>query len=117
MAFAIDYRRILVAMLVVASTSTLVYFGNGLNPFWPLLWFAPLPVLLFAARSSRWATALTAFGVFIASRISRMESFQVVMQLVLLPMLFLSGAMFPQRRRAAVGEGDRPRARGRLRGR
>ena len=41
------------------------------------------------------ALALTAFGVFIASRIEKMESFQVVMQLVLLPMLFLSGAMFP----------------------
>ena len=41
------------------------------------------------------AVALTAFGVFIASRIAKMESFQVVMQLVLLPMLFLSGAMFP----------------------
>jgi len=41
------------------------------------------------------AVALTAFGVFVASRISRMESFQVVMQLLLLPMLFLSGAMFP----------------------
>ncbi len=41
------------------------------------------------------AVALTAFGVFVASRIERMEGFQVVMQLVLLPMLFLSGAMFP----------------------
>ena len=41
------------------------------------------------------AVALTAFGVFVASRIQRMEGFQVVMQLVLLPMLFLSGAMFP----------------------
>ena len=41
------------------------------------------------------AVALTAFGVFIASRISKMESFQVVMQLLLLPMLFLSGALFP----------------------
>lgn len=41
------------------------------------------------------AGALTAFGVFVATRITRMESFQMVMQLVLLPMLFLSGAMFP----------------------
>jgi ABC-2 type transport system permease protein len=41
------------------------------------------------------AVALTAFGVFVASRISRIEGFQVVMQLVLLPMLFLSGALFP----------------------
>ncbi|NKQ54012.1 ABC transporter permease [Amycolatopsis sp. K13G38] len=41
------------------------------------------------------AVALTSFGVFVASRIAKMESFQVVMQLVLLPMLFLSGALFP----------------------
>jgi len=41
------------------------------------------------------AVSLTAFGVFVASRIQKMESFQVVMQLVLFPMLFLSGAMFP----------------------
>jgi ABC-2 type transport system permease protein len=41
--------------------------------------------------------AITSFGVVVASRITRMESFQVVMQLILLPMLFLSGAMFPLR--------------------
>ncbi len=61
MAFELDWRRILVALLVIVSTSTLLYFGNGLNPLWPLLWFAPLPVLLFAARSPWWAAALTAF--------------------------------------------------------
>jgi ABC-2 type transport system permease protein len=41
------------------------------------------------------AVALTTFGVFVASRIQRMEGFQVVMQLLLFPMLFLSGALFP----------------------
>ncbi|MGN6132464.1 MAG: ABC transporter permease [Nocardioidaceae bacterium] len=41
------------------------------------------------------AVAMTTFGVFVASRIERIEGFQVVMQLVLLPMLFLSGALFP----------------------
>jgi len=41
------------------------------------------------------AVAMTTFGVFVASRIRRMESFQVVMQMLLLPMLFLSGALFP----------------------
>jgi len=41
------------------------------------------------------AVALTAFGVFVASRIQRMEGFSVVMQLLLFPMLFLSGALFP----------------------
>jgi ABC-2 type transport system permease protein len=39
--------------------------------------------------------ALTAFGVFVENRIERIEGFQVVMQLVLLPMLFLSGTVFP----------------------
>ena len=61
MAFATDSRRTLTALLVIAAAATLVYFGNGLNPLWPLLWFAPLPVLVFAARSSWWAAALTAF--------------------------------------------------------
>lgn len=41
------------------------------------------------------AIALTAFGVFVAARIKRMEGFSVVMQLLLFPMLFLSGALFP----------------------
>jgi ABC-2 type transport system permease protein len=41
------------------------------------------------------AVAMTTFGVFVASRISKMESFQVVMQMLLMPMLFLSGALFP----------------------
>ena len=41
------------------------------------------------------AIALTAFGVFVASRIQKMEGFQVVMQMLLFPMIFLSGALFP----------------------
>jgi ABC-2 type transport system permease protein len=57
----------------------------------------PLLVVEVISLELLMAIALTAFGVFIASRISKMESFQVVMQLLLLPMLFLSGAMFPLR--------------------
>jgi ABC-2 type transport system permease protein len=41
------------------------------------------------------AFALTSFGIVVASRMQRMESFQMVMALVLQPMLFLSGAIFP----------------------
>lgn len=41
------------------------------------------------------ALMTTTFGVFVASRIQKMESFQVVMQMLLMPMLFLSGALFP----------------------
>ncbi|MGH7640634.1 MAG: ABC transporter permease [Candidatus Dormibacteria bacterium] len=41
------------------------------------------------------AFALTAFGVMLAARISDVQSFQVVTQLFVLPMFFLSGAVFP----------------------
>lgn len=44
------------------------------------------------------AIALTAFGVFVATHIERMEGFQVVMQMLLFPMIFLSGALFPLNR-------------------
>ena len=54
-------RRVFFAVLAVVTTATLVYFGTGLRPLWPLLWFAPLPVLLFAPSASWWGTALVAF--------------------------------------------------------
>src|SRR6266511_1654069 len=41
------------------------------------------------------ALALTAIGTLIASRVARIESFQVVIQFLVLPMFFLSGALFP----------------------
>jgi len=41
------------------------------------------------------AVALTAFGVLIASRMSQIESFQAVIQFLVMPMFFLSGAIFP----------------------
>jgi apolipoprotein N-acyltransferase len=61
MAFAINSRRALVAALVIAATSLMLFYGNGLNPWWPLMWFAPLPVLLYAPRNPGWAVAITAF--------------------------------------------------------
>jgi len=41
------------------------------------------------------AVALAAFGVMAASRMTQVESFQVVMQFFVLPMFFLSGAFSP----------------------
>ncbi len=55
----------------------------------------PLLVLKIIGLELLMAIALTSFGVFVASRIEKMESFQVVMQLLLFPMIFLSGALFP----------------------
>lgn len=41
------------------------------------------------------AFSIVAFGIVVASRMQRVESFQVVMGFVINPMLFLSGALFP----------------------
>jgi ABC-2 type transport system permease protein len=41
------------------------------------------------------AVALTALGLLLASRMSQVESFMAVMNFVMLPMFFLSGAIFP----------------------
>ena len=55
----------------------------------------PLLVLEVIGLELLMAVSLTAFGVLVASHIQRMEGFSVVMQLLLFPMLFLSGALFP----------------------
>jgi apolipoprotein N-acyltransferase len=59
MAFALSYQRIMEAILAIIASATMFYFGNGLEPWWPLMWFAPLPLLLFALRSRWWVAALT----------------------------------------------------------
>lgn len=61
MASMLDIRRLGAGILAVALTATLIWFGTGLHPWWPLMWFAPLPVLWFAAEASWWATGLAAF--------------------------------------------------------
>jgi len=53
--------------LAFAATAALLYFGNGLNPIWPLVWFAPLPVLWFALRSSWPGAALVAGLTWLAA--------------------------------------------------
>ena len=58
MAYVANYRRVGDAVLAVVATAVMFYFGNGLNPLWPLMWIASLPVLVFALRSKWWTTAM-----------------------------------------------------------
>lgn len=41
------------------------------------------------------AFTITAFGIMVAIRIKQMQSFMGVMQMIIMPMYFISGAMFP----------------------
>jgi ABC-2 type transport system permease protein len=57
--------------------------------------YSPILLLTLVCEMALAAFALTAFGVLVASRLQQVESFQVVMQFFVLPMFFLSGAVFP----------------------
>ncbi len=67
----------------------LVLAGLVHVPYSPVLLIELMVVMVLTA------TMLTAFGLFLAARIQEIESFQVVMQLFVLPMFFLAGAVFP----------------------
>jgi len=54
---------------------------------WTVLALVPLMLLL--------AASLGALGVLLATRIRSMEAFQATMQMLMFPMVFLSGAFFP----------------------
>jgi ABC-2 type transport system permease protein len=41
------------------------------------------------------AFSMTAFGVMIAARIKQMQSFMGIMQMIIMPMFFISGALYP----------------------
>ena len=41
------------------------------------------------------AFSITAFGVMIAARVTQMQSFMGMMQMIVTPMFFISGALFP----------------------
>lgn len=56
MAF-VDKRPALFATLAVLSTAALFLVGNGMNPIWPVMWIAPIPVLLLAAETTSWWVA------------------------------------------------------------
>ena len=51
--------------LAAAVAAVLFWFGTGLHPAWPLVWLAPLPVLVFAASASWWSSALVAAGAWL----------------------------------------------------
>lgn len=57
--------------------------------------YSPALMLTLLAEMFLAAFTITAFGVMLAARMKNMQSFFGLMQMVIMPMLFLSGAMFP----------------------
>jgi ABC-2 type transport system permease protein len=57
--------------------------------------YAPVLILEVFALQLVLAFTITAFGVMVAARIKQIQSFMAVTQMVMMPMFFLSGAIFP----------------------
>jgi ABC-2 type transport system permease protein len=57
--------------------------------------YAPLLILGVFVLQALLAFAITAFGIMVAARIRQVQSFMGVMQMVVMPMFFISGALFP----------------------
>jgi ABC-2 type transport system permease protein len=63
----------------------------------PLVGVPFVPVLVLEILALQWllAFSITAFGVMAAARVTQMQSFMALTQMVIMPMYFISGAMFP----------------------
>jgi ABC-2 type transport system permease protein len=57
--------------------------------------YDPLLILGIFSLQLLLAFSITAFGVMVAARIKQMQSFMGVMQMIVMPMFFISGALFP----------------------
>ena len=57
--------------------------------------YAPSLILEVFAIQTLLAYMLTAFGVMVAARITQIQSFMALTQMLIMPLFFLSGAMFP----------------------
>ncbi len=57
--------------------------------------YDPVMLILLLLEMALGALMLTSIGLVVATRMRRVESFQVVIQFLVLPMFFLSGAVFP----------------------
>jgi ABC-2 type transport system permease protein len=57
--------------------------------------YDPLLILGVFGLQLLLAFTITAFGVMVAVRIKQMQSFMGVMQMIIMPMFFISGALFP----------------------
>ena len=82
------------ATIALLQGSLIFFFAPLLGVQLNVLLVVELLLIMFIMAAS-----LASLGIFIASRMRSMEAFQMVMQLLLMPMIFLSGTFFP------VGDG------------
>lgn len=108
MASAPDPRRTVAAVLAVALTAALVWLGTGMHPWWPAVWFAPLPMLVYAAGASWWRAAIAAAIAWLVGMLSFWHYLHDVLRI---PGAFVAQFYKPHGRDARRGERLQRRAR------
>jgi ABC-2 type transport system permease protein len=88
-----------VVVLAKTASSTVLGFVQAMMLL-PAIWIVGLrppagAVLSFVLWALLGAVALSSMGMLISARVRSVENFAVVMNLVLFPMFFLSGALYP----------------------
>ncbi len=84
--------RTLGGATVAVMQGVVVFIISLLTGFRPVSWLAMPLVLLVMALI---AVLFTALGTAIASKLEDMQGFQLIMNFLVMPLFFLSGALFP----------------------
>lgn len=82
---------------LLSGTALSVFQGAALLVIAPFLGLqvGPLDFVIMFFLMSLVALAITAMGLFVASFLTSLEGFNVIMNFIVLPMFFLSGALYP----------------------
>ncbi len=89
---AIMFGRTLGGATTATAQGTIVLILTLFFGFHPYNWFLVIPAILLMLLI---ATLFSALGIMIASLISDMQGFQLIMNFLVMPMFFLSGSLFP----------------------
>ncbi len=93
-------KRFYVGSAAIITSAVVYFYGTGLHPRWYLTWIAPLPVMIFALRSSRRWAAVAAFLAFSLGGLNMLHYYRVVTPLfvtlliLLVPSAVLAGIVF-----------------------
>lgn len=90
--FNIMLGRTMGGAIIATMQGTIVFVISLFVGFRPVNWFlVPLAILFMFLI----ALLFTALGTAIASRLEDMQGFQLIMNFLIMPLFFLSGALFP----------------------
>ncbi len=89
---SVMFGRTLGGATVASTQGTLVLLIAIAAGFRPISWFSIVPALFVMLLI---ALLFSALGIMVASQLQDMQGFQLIMNFLVMPLFFLSGALFP----------------------